>query len=96
MAGNRDARDAPPGGSKESIAEGQRITLPEAIRIYTENAALEMGSRFEHGSIEPGMRADLVILDRDPFAIPVTDLHQVKVLKTIIDGDVVYEREAAR
>lgn len=85
-----------PGGSRDTIGEGQRITLAEAIRMYTESAAMEMGLRAEQGSIEPGMRADLIVLDRDPFAIPSTELHLTTVLQTFIDGAVVYDRSVAR
>ena len=43
------------------------------------------------GRIEPGLLADLIVLDRDPYNIPVTELHQVGVEKTMINGTVVYQ-----
>lgn len=80
-----------PGGSEEAIAPGQRIRLEEALRIFTENGARLMDQRDEVGAIDPGMRADLVVVDRDPFAVPVTELHRTRVLMTFIDGERVYD-----
>ncbi len=37
------------------------------------------------------MLADMVVIDRNPFKIPVTDIHKVNVKMTIINGEVVYE-----
>jgi predicted amidohydrolase YtcJ len=42
------------------------------------------------GSIEVGKQADLVVLDRQLFEIPVTELSDTQVLFTLLDGEVVY------
>jgi predicted amidohydrolase YtcJ len=42
------------------------------------------------GSIEVGKQADLVVLDRQLFEIPVTELSDTQVLLTLLDGEVVY------
>jgi predicted amidohydrolase YtcJ len=44
----------------------------------------------ETGSIEPGKAADLIVLDRDLFAIPPTDIHSAHVMLTLRDGVAVY------
>ena len=44
----------------------------------------------ELGSVEPGKRADLVVIDRDPFAIDPHDLSDVQVLRTLLEGREVY------
>lgn len=36
------------------------------------------------------MLADLIVLDRNPFKIPITPVHQTKVQIAVIDGEVVY------
>ena len=60
--------------------------------MFTINGAKQMGMGERLGSIEIGKNADFIVLDRDPFRIPVTDIHKVKVRATYIDGAVVYER----
>ena len=42
------------------------------------------------GSIEVGKRADLIVLDRNLFDIPVTEINEARVLLTIMDGKTVY------
>jgi predicted amidohydrolase YtcJ len=45
----------------------------------------------EHtGSIEPGKRADIAILDRNLFEIPVTEINDAQVVLTLLDGEVIY------
>jgi predicted amidohydrolase YtcJ len=80
-----------PGGSRETLGEGQRISLEEALRIFTENGALQMGHRHEVGSLEAGMRADLVVTEQNPFKIPITRVHATKVRMTFIDGELVFD-----
>jgi len=81
-----------PGGSSRSFGKEQAITVAEAIKLFTENAARHEGSEDKLGRIEPGMLADLVVVDQDPFAVASNRLAQTKVLKTIINGEIVYER----
>lgn len=79
-----------PGGSAETLGEGQKITLAQALRIFTENGARFLGLRDQIGSIEPGMKADVIVVDRNPYKVPVTDIHRTRVLRTFIDGEQVY------
>ena len=83
-----------PGGSARSFGKEQAITVEEAIRLFTENAARHEGSEDMLGRIEPGMLADLVVVDQDPYAVAANRLAQTKVLKTIINGEIVFERTA--
>jgi predicted amidohydrolase YtcJ len=50
-----------------------------------------MGDRNRTGSIERGMLADLVVVDRNPFKIPITQVHDVRVKMTVINGEIVYQ-----
>lgn len=79
-----------PGGSEDSFGEGEAISLDEAIKLFTVNASRHTGDEDKLGRIKQGMLADMIVLDRDPFEIPATELHKVEVLKTIINGEVVY------
>ena len=75
-----------PGGGTTSLAEKEAITLAEAIDIYTINAAKALGVEKERGSLAVGKAADFIVLDRNPFAIPLTDIHNINVLHVVIDG----------
>jgi predicted amidohydrolase YtcJ len=75
------------------LGSAERISVEEAIALFTVNAARQLGQRHQLGSIEPGLLADLVVIDRNPFTIPVTDIHATQVHMTIIAGEVVYEAQ---
>ena len=47
----------------------------------------------EIGSIETGKYADFVVLDRDLFAIPIEEVSEAKVLKTFVEGELVFGAE---
>ena len=77
-------------GHHQVGGEDQRITLEQAMHIFTEGGAREMGHRDLVGSIEPGMRADLVVTRTNPFKVPITQVHRTEVDLTFIDGEQVY------
>jgi predicted amidohydrolase YtcJ len=77
-----------PGGGGEAL--GEPITLQQAFDLFTRNSAHQMGNQSKTGSIEAGMLADVLVLDRNPFKIPVTQIHQTKVNLTLIAGEIVY------
>jgi predicted amidohydrolase YtcJ len=58
--------------------------------MYTNWAAFSLGWEDMIGSIEPGKMADFIMLDRDPYQIPVNELGNLNVTSTYIDGDLVY------
>jgi predicted amidohydrolase YtcJ len=80
----------PPGGMGEPLGEAERITLKQAIDLYTINSARQRYEADRLGTIEPGKLADLVVIDRDIFQVPITSVHDTRVLMTIIGGEVVY------
>jgi predicted amidohydrolase YtcJ len=80
-----------PGGSADSFGKAEAITVDEAFKLFTENSAKQEGVGSLVGRIEPGMLADLIVVDRNPFAIPVTDIHATQVRMTFIAGEKVYE-----
>ncbi|MBO9582483.1 MAG: amidohydrolase family protein, partial [Sphingobium sp.] len=77
----------PPGG----WLPGQRLTAAEALRGFTATAAWAGHDEAEVGRLAPGLRADFVILDRDPLAVPAADLDDLKIKATWVDGQPVYE-----
>ena len=71
----------------------ERIGLPEAIAGYTIGGAYLDFTERETGSIEAGKAADLIVLDRNLFAIPPDRIHEAKVLWTLLEGREVYRAE---
>ena len=59
--------------------------------MWTIWAAKSMGEEKVKGSIEPGKYADMTVLSDDIFTMSKEDLKNVKTLKTIVGGKVVYE-----
>ncbi|MGH7663198.1 MAG: amidohydrolase [Gemmatimonadaceae bacterium] len=72
---------------------GERVSVETALRAYTLNNAWAAGEEDIKGSIAPGKLADLVVLDRDPFAVEAAALDDLRVLLTIVEGKIVYRSE---
>jgi predicted amidohydrolase YtcJ len=70
----------------------ERITVDEALRMYTVNAAYASFEEDIKGSIEIGKLADLTVISRDPLIVPSSQIEDVKVEMTIVGGKVVYPR----
>ena len=71
---------------------GQALTLEQALRLFTSDAAWASRDEDVRGTLEPGKLADLVVLDRDLFAVDPMDLPRVQVLETVVGGRTVYRR----
>jgi predicted amidohydrolase YtcJ len=76
------------------LGASERISLREALRAYTIGGAFATGQERARGSIEPGKLADLVVLDHDPFTLPLDALKEVKPAATMLGGRWVFERSA--
>lgn len=70
----------------------QKISMLEAIRMYTYNCAYAVFEEDIKGSLEPGKLADLAVLSKDILKVPADEIKTVKVDMTMIDGEIVYER----
>ncbi len=75
----------------ELILPSEGIAPIEALRMYTSNAAYASFDEGRKGSISIGRLADMVILDQDPTRVPVEEIKEIGVEKTIIGGKVVWE-----
>jgi predicted amidohydrolase YtcJ len=69
----------------------QRITVGQAMKICTINGAYASMEEDIKGSISPGKLADLVILAADPQDTMADEIKNIPVLRTIVDGETVYE-----
>lgn len=79
-------------GEQESLPpESERLTLEQAIRAYTIDAAYMLRWEDIIGSLEVGKRADLIVLDRNPFEITADEIAETNVLATMMNGVVVHE-----
>ncbi len=65
--------------SGKFIDPHEAVTLDEALRMHTLDAALTMGEDDVRGSLAPGKYADIIALDRDPFTVGVDELRSIKV-----------------
>lgn len=70
-----------------------RISVEEAVRALTIAPAYAYGLEDELGSITPGKKADLIVLDRDIYAVDPMDIIHTKVDLTIFDGRIVHRGE---
>jgi predicted amidohydrolase YtcJ len=77
-------------GSKPAQQPQERVELAAILAAYTIDAAWAAREEGINGSIEIGKAADLVVLDRNLFRIDVLELHQARVLLTLLDGEPVY------
>jgi predicted amidohydrolase YtcJ len=76
------------------IAEAERITVAEALRMHTLGGATALGEQETRGSLEPGKLADLVVLDRDPLGVPDDELADIAVDQVLLAGQTVHVRGA--
>jgi predicted amidohydrolase YtcJ len=74
----------------------ERVDLPEALAAATIGASYAMGLEKETGSIEPGKRADLVVVEKNLFEVPPRQLGKTRVLLTLVDGRPVFEDPALK
>lgn len=86
----RQDRDGnPPGGW---YAE-QALTRAEALHAFTMGAAYAALREDRLGSLEAGKWADFIIVDKDYFEIPASDIDDIRVLETWVGGERVYAAE---
>lgn len=78
------------------LAPDERISVESAIRAVTSEAAWQMGSEHEVGSIETGKLADFVILDADPRMVDKDRIKNIAVLETWMDGKQVFKAKAPK
>jgi predicted amidohydrolase YtcJ len=70
----------------------ERLTIAEAVKYYTYGSAYASHEEDIKGTLEKGKLADLVVLSRDLFAIPPSEILRTEVLYTILGGKIVYQK----
>jgi len=71
----------------------ERISLYEALKLFTINGANIGFEEKEKGSIEKGKLADLVVLEHNPYEVPPEKIGNISVAMTIVGGKIVYKKE---
>ncbi|MHA2075028.1 MAG: amidohydrolase, partial [Candidatus Hodarchaeales archaeon] len=79
-----------------SIGETQKISIHEALRLYTINAAYHSFDEDTLGSIEEGKLADFVILGKDILTVDSSKIKDIPIEMTIVEGKIVYKRKINR
>jgi predicted amidohydrolase YtcJ len=77
--------------SGQVLLPEEKITIDQALALYTVNAACASFEEDIKGSISPGRLADMVVLSNDPRKVDPEQIKDIKVVMTIIGGEVVWE-----
>jgi hypothetical protein len=78
-----------------TIDPGQRISREQALAMYTRHAAHAGFWERSRGTLQPGMLADIAVLDRNLDEVADEDFEQVRVDHTVVDGRIVYSSPTA-
>jgi predicted amidohydrolase YtcJ len=74
------------------VPADQRLTRAQALRASTADCAWNLGQEGRTGSIERGKHADLIVVNRDYFRVPVNEIRNLRSVLTIVGGRVVHAR----
>ena len=74
----------------QALADDNRLTRAEALRLFTRGGAWFMNAEAELGAIAPGNLADFAILDRDYFSVSEDEIEAISSVLTVMDGRVVF------
>ena len=85
---------AAPAADRDANAPVDRALVTAALATLTSSAAQTLGGGTEWGTLEPGRLADLVVLSADLLELPASRLLDAVVTATVVDGKVVYDRDA--
>jgi predicted amidohydrolase YtcJ len=89
-------RQTPEGEPAGGWIPAQRVSIDTALRAYTEGGAFATFEEKEKGTIATGKQADLVVLDQDLLHIKPADIYKAKVVLTVLDGKIIYDRTALK
>jgi predicted amidohydrolase YtcJ len=74
----------------ETVGADERISVAEAVRVYTAAAAYASSEENLKGMLKPGMLADAVVLDRDPWKVDPEEIAAIEVAMTVVGGKIVF------
>ncbi|WP_078382657.1 amidohydrolase [Sutcliffiella halmapala] len=85
-------RQIPNDTEKTIYQPEQRLSMYEAIQLFTTGSAQAIGTENKQGLLERGYYADFTILNKDLFSISPDEILETKVEMTVVDGTVMYRR----
>ncbi len=74
----------------EGVPPEERLTRLEALRSATTDCGWFLDLDGKVGSLENGMLADMIVLDKDYFSVPDSEIWKIQSLLTVVDGRIVY------
>jgi predicted amidohydrolase YtcJ len=80
------------GRNEDGWIPEQKITVEEALRAYTINAAYASFEEDIKGSLKAGKLADFVVLDKDITTIPSPEIRDISVLMTVVGGKAMFTK----
>jgi predicted amidohydrolase YtcJ len=80
---------------KNPYGKDEAVDVRTALRSYTIWSARQFFLEDKIGSIEVGKYADLAVWDRDLYSVPVEELKEIECQMTLLEGDIVYQKEGA-
>ena len=87
-------RADPSGLSDATLWADQSVDLATTIRIFTHNGAIANKVGDTSGSLEVGKDADFILLDRNIFDVPITEVGETKVLLSVVGGNEVVNNQS--
>ena len=79
--------------SQKTLGEEEKISVFDALKAVTINAAYQYFEEDKKGSIKEGKLADLVILDKNPLKVPKEEIKNINVLETLKEGKTCYKKD---
>jgi hypothetical protein len=78
------------GWNGKTWGANQRVSVDEALRIFTSNGAYNSHEEHLKGSIAAGKLADFVVLSEDPHAVDPGKINAIQVVRTVAGGRTTY------
>lgn len=70
----------------------EKLTVAEVLKGYTYGSAYGIGREKELGTLEPGKFADIVVIDRNLFAVAPQEVREAQVTMTVMDGKIICKK----
>ncbi|SIS51958.1 amidohydrolase [Salimicrobium flavidum] len=92
LMGMRAAVDRRSNQDYNVYQEEERLSIYEAVSLYTKGSSYAVGKEKELGMIREDYAADFTVLDRDLFSLSPQEITDAVVLMTVVDGEIMYKK----
>jgi predicted amidohydrolase YtcJ len=80
------------GKPDRSFYPNERVSVEDAIRMFTLGGAYAAFEEEHKGTLEPGKLGDFIVLSEDPYRVPTDSLKDIEVLMTVVGGEIAYRK----